>query len=140
MTSPMIASAPPHAPPADPAAAAEAAGRLLDRLEELSAEQAAALAGGDDDRLLVVLGEKQAALDAVDLRVLLRAAGPAAAPGLRRRVAALVESDGESLAAAAARRDELAGELSAMGAASAARGAYGGGSPAAKPRRLDIAG
>ena len=120
--------------------AADAVGQLLDRLDRLSDAQADALAAGDDDRLLAVLGEKQAALDAVDLPGLFRAADPARAPALAARVEALLKADGEALALATARRDELAGELSSLGAATAARGAYGGAPPAAAPRRLDFVG
>ncbi len=122
-------------------APADAADRVLDRLERLSAAQAAALAAGDDDRLLAVLAEKQDVLDAADLPTLVRAAGPSRAAGLTTRVEALLTADGESLIAATARRDELAGELSSLGSATAARGAYG--AAAAPPpgrSRLNIAG
>ncbi|QDT17646.1 hypothetical protein [Alienimonas californiensis] len=120
---------------------ADAAERLLDRLERLTAVQAEALSAGDDDRLLAALGEKQSALDAADLPDLLRAAGPTRAPSLTARIEALLKADGEALALATARRDELAGELSALGSASAAQGAYGGtADPPSSPRRLDVAG
>ncbi|MEM9703132.1 MAG: hypothetical protein AAF907_11885, partial [Planctomycetota bacterium] len=133
---------PPPAHPSDSAVAPAArVGALLDRLDRLADEQADALSAGDDDRLLRALGEKQSALQAIDLPGLLRASGAERGRDFKRRIATLLERDGESLRTATARRDELAGELSALGSARAARGAYGEAEPAAATRgRLNVAG
>ena len=125
---------------ADAPAAYDAATQMLDALDRLSAAQAEALAAGDDDRLLVLLGKKQTMLDAADLPALFRTAGPGHAAELSARIEMLLKAEGESLAVAAARRDELAGELTSLGAATAARGAYGDSQPTAAPRRLNVAG
>ena len=112
---------------------------LLTRLEAFAAAQSAALADGNDDALLAALSAKQSVLDAADLPALLGAAPPAAAAGLKDRVRALLDADAAALATATERRDALAADLTALDAAAPADAAYGD-APAARPRRLNVAG
>ena len=121
---------PPQPPPRHATAA-----RVLADLLALGDRQRTALGAGDDDALLAVLAEKQRRLDDGGLAAL-RAAAPLPDP-LRRLFEELNRREARCLAAATARRDELAAELTALPSADAARTAYG--DSRVEPRhRLDV--
>ena len=117
-----------------PATAAE----VFDRLDDLAADQRAALEAGDDDRLLAVLNDKQRLLAAADLPALLKAAPDDQIADLRDRLDALLCDEADDLSTATARRDELAGELTAIPTAGAAGAAYA--DAAAPAAKLDVGG